>query len=136
MSHPFHDRKIRRKVTRLLNLAQRDYLECDGQTRVFAFLLSKANIPFKCYRGFVEVNGVGFPIHYWIQSGNWIIDFKLKQIFGEDAPHGVFRFNNYSDTQYDGQVVKLTTSEDLYNLLLDESFMSFQINKHKQFSKT
>lgn len=61
-------------------------LECDGLSRVLSYKMLKAHQPHAVMTGTLP-NGIP---HWWIESGDCVVDYRLKRWLGDDAAHGVF----------------------------------------------
>lgn len=98
----------------LLNPYYRAGLDCDGQSRVFHYILTENAVLHQLYFGFIEEKKmhVGFDPHMWIaimtNSGKIIIDYKARKWLGQDEriPHGVFYEKQYPDMYYIGDIIQ------------------------------
>lgn len=65
-------------------------LECDGTSNILSYYLGEIGVSFKSYIGSVYLGKKKFAPHFWIESGDYIIDFKTKMWLGDKALQGVF----------------------------------------------
>lgn len=96
-------------------------LECDGLTRVLSYVLSKRGIHFRVCRGSISIEDQSFPLHYWIEVDDVIIDYRSRMWIGENASHGVF-LKTDSNHQYNRESVctgEFKTDKTLYKLLTE-----------------
>ena len=105
-------------------------LECDGMTRVLAYLLTQAGIEFITYEGRLQT-AQQEVLHYWIeipyQSGKatkyLTVDLRARTWLShgmkdDDIPHGVFKQDQYPDVSYIPKAtVNMTPGKALYNVL-------------------
>lgn len=103
-------------------------LECDGFSRVAAYILQQHNISYKVYTDTVEWNARILALHYWIvcDSDAEIVDYRLRMWFGLDAPHGIFSVqhdevntfeNKLLNLKYKGNITRLTINDYYFNIL-------------------
>jgi len=92
-------------------------LECDGFTRVAAFLLRMANVTHTTFVGSVSVKGESFNPHFWIrlETGE-VVDYRLRMWFGDDAPHGVF-VPSENGVEYLGTPTEIGATAELFDFL-------------------
>ena len=92
-------------------------LECDGMTRVAAYVLRKAGIPVMPFVGGVVFDGDDFEPHYWLElSSGEVVDYRLRMWFGPSAPNGIFVPERF-DVTYDGRPTPLPVNETLFRIL-------------------
>ena len=88
------------------------HLECDGLTHVIHKVLSDKNIEHTIYIGRViySFNDEQIPIHYWIDTDDLRIDYRVKMWLGDmpDIPHGVFYPTDHPNVSYEGSTIQLT----------------------------
>lgn len=65
-------------------------LECDGVTNLLAYYLHKIGVEYEVFLGAVYLIDNTFSPHYWIESDEYIIDFRTRMWLGYDALEGVF----------------------------------------------
>jgi hypothetical protein len=97
-------------------------LECDGLTRVLAYLLQQAHIEHVVKIGNVSdtQTGAKFAPHFWIDLPDGRrIDYRARMWLGdhEHIPHGVFEPDKYP-VNYDGQPVIFENLEVVAPLLI------------------
>lgn len=63
-------------------------LECDGLSRVLSHVMHRAGQPHVVMTGTLPAMG-GTP-HWWIESGDCVVDYRLRRWLGDEAAHGVF----------------------------------------------
>ena len=76
-----------------LNIVANKYceeLECDGSSSVLSYYMNEIGVEHKAYVGAVYLKRKKFEPHIWIESGDYIIDFKTKMWLGDDALQGIF----------------------------------------------
>jgi hypothetical protein len=108
----------------LNSLAQYDTcrLECDGLTRVLAYILTKEIIEHTVMIGEIidEQTQKGFSPHFWIAlpDGRYI-DYRARMWLGqaEHVPHGIFNPADYP-VAYDGEPIAFENLEQIALLLL------------------
>jgi hypothetical protein len=121
------------------NLAKYDALklECDGLTRVLHWVLQRAGVPHEIYFGeaFVyhpeDEHGDGNLVrpHWWIQCGDYIIDYRLGMWCDEEAkaPKGIFKpeklqikdLGEVSHVEYKGQETSFPEmNETVFDILV------------------
>lgn len=80
------------------------WTECDGATRLVHLALLRAGVIHQVMTGHVHYgNAMILPIHYWIHTGRFSIDYRARIWMGPNAPHGVFRPHDYPDFYYIGK---------------------------------
>lgn len=114
------------KIKTMLEFYDRPHLECDGATRVFAWLLKKANIPYVIKSGRMEFDKKIVVPHYWIEleESGYIVDFKSRMWLGDDeaVPHGVFRDTDYPRALYVGhESFDFLVSKTIFEMLTGET---------------
>lgn len=101
------------------------FLECDGFSRVVAYTLKEAGIPYTCWVGSVFRGGdLLFRPHFWVSAEGYILDYRLLMWIGEGGttPHGCFLPSDYPDFTYEGQETNLDITLGIYQILtLDNS---------------
>jgi len=107
-----NDTKLKGIVEKAKELAK--YLECDGSTRILNYLLTENRIPHTVLMGEADYNGIHLPVHFWITSGDYIIDNKSHMYFGEEVPEGMFK---ESPVTYSGAPVSMDTSKTIFDIL-------------------
>ncbi len=75
--------------------------ECDGTSRVIAYLLAQEQEEFRIVSGHVELGEERIP-HMWIEWNGYIVDFKSKMWLGPEASEGFFKeskqvYEEYTD---------------------------------------
>ena len=102
-------------------------LECDGLTLVLHEYLIEQRVPHTVLRGHLERTDGGGPktwnlfgiltpaattvYHVWISLGeNRFLDMRARMWFGHDAPHGVFRPDDFPNFVYSEISPKLLAS--------------------------
>ena len=107
---------MKSQLEAILNPYENCPLECDGFTRIASYLLNKNSIKFQAYCGIATINGEVVDPHFWIESHDFIVDYRLRMWLGETAPHGVFV---KPDTcVYEGEPIQLNCPEFLFNILV------------------
>lgn len=100
------------ELTELFEHYDNEELECDGATRVFAWLLKTKNVPYTIMGGRLEYRDayVDEPYsvepHYWIElDDGMIIDFKARRWLPgkHGVPHGIFNAADYPQVLYVGE---------------------------------
>lgn len=95
-------------------------LECDGMTRVAAYVLRKAGIPVMAFTGRVEIPAKNrdFEPHYWlVLSTGEVVDYKLRMWFGRAGiPNGVFKPED-EGVVYHGRPTPLPVNDFLFTVL-------------------
>jgi len=76
-----------------------DELECDGSSSVLSYYMTEIGVEHKAYVGAVYLKNKKFEPHFWIEAGDYIIDFKTKMWLGDDALQGVFLKSNLKRSQ-------------------------------------
>lgn len=89
------------------------FLECDGATRVFDYLLTNNNIKHIVMVGTASLEDKEM-LHYWIKIDDMILDLKSKMWFGDEASEGLFKT---SKVKYNGKPIDLNTPELMYRIL-------------------
>lgn len=84
-------------------------VECDGHTLMVSSALKHAGISHQRICGVLRNPKTNFklPLHFWIQVGEFILDYRLKMWVGfysgeelaKCAPHGIFQDQGH-DYQY------------------------------------
>src|SRR6478752_7369933 len=92
-------------------------LECDGTTRVLSYVLDQHNIDHKVMVGQLVAEDDGISLHYWIEVGEYIVDYKAQMWLDEQAPHGVFTQAEVLPYGYYGSKVPMPTSSLIYRIL-------------------
>jgi len=102
-----------------LNVYEVASLECDGQNRIFSYLLKQHNIPHTIKHGALSVNNESIEPHIWIEVHDIIVDYKARHWLGEDEniPHGCFYKKEYPNAIYSGDIANLDTSQQVFNIL-------------------
>jgi len=114
--------KTKEELQELLEPHDREWLECDGGTTVFAWILKKEGIPFTVMCGRAEFDGEIVQPHYWLEleDSGLIVDFKLGMwlpgIGG--VPCGVFSLKDNPKLLYVGEKANdFIICEVVYNML-------------------
>jgi hypothetical protein len=105
------------KLTQLLDEYDSLPLECDGFTRVVTYLLSQAGIEHKVFAGRCRVGTKVVAPHFWIRSGRWTIDYRLRMWAGQNAPHGVFAVSWFPSVKYEGEEIDLPVPKVVFEIL-------------------
>jgi hypothetical protein len=95
-------------------------LECDGFTRVAAFLLRMNDVLHKTCIGEVQLGDKSFRPHFWIEldSGE-VVDYRLRMWFGDEAPHGVFVPED-EGVEYEGLEVEIGATQVMFETLTEQ----------------
>lgn len=95
-------------------------LECDGMTRVAAYLLRQSKIRFDAFTGTIAVDGMGeLTPHFWLQlSSGDVVDYRSRMWFDENPaiPQGVFNPRG-TIVSYRGRRVPLPVSDAIFFVL-------------------
>ena len=91
-------------------------LECDGLTRVCHYVLRQHGIAHRCFSGECKFGKTTVPVHFWITSGRYVVDYRLRMWCGDEAPHGVFEADS-SDVEYHGEEIQLNVPPVLFSIL-------------------
>lgn len=75
-------------------------VECDGHSRMVAYLLNLHGIQCQVRCGRVRTPAGVIPLHFWVEVKGFIIDYRARMWLGKDAPHGVFPPSG--ERHYDG----------------------------------
>lgn len=75
-------------------------LECDGFSRIASYLLRRAGIEHTVMRGSVRSPWGKIPLHLWIETGEFTVDYRLRMWLGDKAPHGVFDASEHRRLTY------------------------------------
>lgn len=78
-------------------------VECDGASRLTHLALHRAGIIHQVMMGTVKHGQMKIPIHWWIQVGKLIIDWRCRMWSGSAAPHGIFLASEHPDYVYSGK---------------------------------
>ena len=81
------------EIVELLEPYDLPHLECDGATRVFAWLLRKAEVPYVVMCGRIEFADRIVQPHYWLELDDGaVVDFRARMWLPgvEGVPNGVF----------------------------------------------
>ena len=109
------------EIKQLLEPHNGDHLECDGATRVFAWLLKEAGIDHTIKIGTLEFDGEAILPHCWIElADGQIIDYKARMWLpdAEGVPHGVFNLSEYPKALYVGEEPQgFLVSQTMFNIL-------------------
>jgi hypothetical protein len=101
----------RMKLVALTHHVDKTATECDGASRLVHLALVRANIPHTVMVGTLSlIRRNALPIHYWIEAGAWLIDYRAQLWFGKNAPHGVFRRKSYPQWSYNGTPTEFSLS--------------------------
>lgn len=82
-------------------------LECDGLSRVISALLTKSGVDHKLVLGFLHgaaIEGEATPrriLHWWIEIGEQVVDFRARMWMGDRAPHGLFHPTALTEFRYE-----------------------------------
>lgn len=104
-------------------------LECDGMSRTLHLLLDINGIRHEVMGGGIynHNDDSGFSPHYWIELDDGrIIDFRAQMWLGRgrDVPHGVFDPEDYTNIEYDGDVVTSDFDRLPESIILQMAMMS------------
>lgn len=88
------------QLANTLNVIDYAPVECDGHTLMISSALTKARISHQRICGMVKNPDADFELypHFWIQLGDFILDYRLKMWVGiysgeetaKCSPHGIF----------------------------------------------
>lgn len=116
-----------KKLEKLLAPYIKDKLECDGQSKVISYILTKNGIYHKLYDGELVDKESGEGIyHQWIEiHDNLIIDYKAKMWFpNSDCWYGIFEKSKMNDKDLEyTQPKSMGTpkiSDMIFNILINE----------------
>lgn len=103
------------RIIKIINWrdSQMGHLECDGATRLIAFMLFSAGMEgFKIHIWQItnKRGSILIPYHMWIEKDEWIVDYKLNMWLEKKVPEGVFR-------KEDDKVVHITSTSFDYSEL-------------------
>lgn len=65
-------------------------LECDGSSSILSYYMSEIGVQHQAYVGAVYFKTKKFEPHFWIEAGDYIIDFKTRMWLGKNALEGIF----------------------------------------------
>lgn len=131
-----------KSLSELLSSCDSFPLECDGLSSVIDYILTKNGIDHQCYRGYVDFQGRKFKPHWWIVVGKYLIDYRMRMWFGNDAPHGVFKIkkvNEYdrgilfkvlkSGIEHGGLAINMGITDALFTILAGKSYDQWEIDR-------
>lgn len=110
-------------------------LECDGTTNLLAYYLSEIGLEYKCFIGSVYFKESKFEPHVWLESEDYIIDFKTKMWLGHEALEGIFTKIELkkSDMSYmKGREIKPNLSGGKMLMMLAQEQFTKQIYKYPE----
>lgn len=108
-------------------------LECDGTTNLLAYYLSEIGLEYECFIGSVYFKESKFEPHFWLESKDYIIDFKTKMWLGREALEGVFTKSElkHSHMSYmKGREIKPNLSGGKMLMMLAQEQFTKQISKY------
>ena len=104
------NKQISRKITHIIKKYYRPKLDCDGQSRMFSWLLQQEGIKHTVNVGAVAWKGNIFQPHYWIvfPDSDYILDCKVRKWSNwlnadpQELPNGLFiwKMNPNAPLQY------------------------------------
>lgn len=96
-------------------------LECDGFTRMALTLLYRHSIHCTAFIGeLVLEDGRQIPLHFWLECGPFLIDYKARMWLGGDAlvPNGIMMTAEVCHL-YNGQSVDMKPlSDHIYKAMM------------------
>ncbi|PSV00575.1 hypothetical protein [Photobacterium kishitanii] len=93
-------------------------VECDGFVRLAAKVLFRHGQDFEVFKGSVHSRSGGYiPLHWWIESGGYIIDYRARLWMGDDAQHGLLDKETVGDL-YTGSPVHFPLISDSLEVML------------------
>jgi hypothetical protein len=108
---------LKEKVEEIVGPYDSYPLECDGLTRVAAYLLRMSDVKHNTIVGTVSFDGQEFNPHYWIElETGEVLDYRLRMWFGEKAPHGVF-IPEDEGVEYEGFAMEIGATEMMFEIL-------------------
>jgi len=81
---------LRTRIESLLMEIEYAPVECDGHSRMVAYVLNRHGIRYQIYCGKVRTPAGIIPLHFWVEVQGLVIDYRARMWLGQDAPHGVF----------------------------------------------
>jgi len=112
----------REEIEELLGPFDRPHLECDGATRVFAWVLKKKGVEFVVKFGRLEFDGEVVRPYYWLELENGLtVDYKARMwLPGVDGvPSGVFDSGDYPKALYVGEEDhSFIVTKTMFNILI------------------
>lgn len=129
----------KRRLEKILEPYINDNLECDGQSKVISYILTKNGIDHKLYDGELVDKESGEGIyHQWIEiDNNLIVDYKARMWYPDsDCWHGIFEKSkmNNRDLEY-AQPKSMGTpkiSDMIFNILCSEGKTMKLVNVAKK----
>lgn len=77
----------------------------DGVSRLVVTRLARKRIPYKAMLGKLELDGKVVSPHFWVETDDCVIDYRARQLLGNDAaPHGVIARETLK-ARYQGQEI-------------------------------
>ena len=109
-------------LERITATAERKHsLECDGLTRVIAYILRSNGIEHRTMFGSLYRCSTRETVHphFWIELDGHVLDFRARAWLGytEAVPHGLFNPQNYEVT-YSGSEVHIDVDKLRFNILM------------------
>lgn len=91
-------------LRRLLDPLDHAAVECDGMARLVCTVLAEHGIEHTAFVGELRLNERVVRPHYWIEVGEFLIDYRARMWLGEggEVPHGVCLKSELS-AQYQGE---------------------------------
>lgn len=85
----------------------------DGLSRLVVTRLAEKRIPHQAMLGTVELDGKVISPHFWVETDDFVIDYRARQHLGDDArlPHGVIAKNKIA-ANYQGQSIVIDPLPD------------------------
>ena len=78
-------------------------VECDGASRLVHLALLRAGVEHKVMFGSVSYAlNQSIPLHYWIEVGEYTIDYRLHYWLTGNLPKGVFKVKDHPLLCYTG----------------------------------
>lgn len=101
-------------------------LECDGTVKVLHYLLKQNNIPHKVIQGEVidDLNEDAIPLHFWIEIGEYLVDYKARMWLDNNAPNGVFKRKDFPYYIYNGDEININVSTLIFKILTEVKQMN------------
>ena len=117
----------KRRLEKILEPYINDNLECDGQSKVISYILTKNGIDHKLYDGELVDKESGEGIyHQWIEiDNNLIVDYKARMWYPDsDCWHGIFEKSKMNNRELEyTQPKSMGTpkiSDMIFNILCSE----------------
>lgn len=110
-------------------------IECDGFTRLAATVLHRNQQEFQVFTGKVmSESGAMYPVHFWIEWNDRIIDFRAKMWLGSDAQHGFLHQSEVAHL-YSGEEIDIPPLSPVMESILKTPFPAEFMEKVEQSNK-